>query len=100
MEEKNKVFAMNTLFFLSNSVGCSYQALISKDGLACHETKDGCDEGEASDNRKVLIGFALMDECRQQDVPREVYQNRDQTELSLKETLLIYKYGVEAEGRG
>ena len=49
---------------------------------------------------QVLIGFALMDECRQQDVPREVYQNSHQTELGLKGTLLIYKYGVKAEGRG
>ena len=90
---------MNTLFFLSNTVRCSNQPLISKDGLARQETKDGCDEGEASDNRQVLIGFALMDECRQQDVPREVYQNSHQTELGLKGTLLIYKYGVKAEGR-
>jgi len=91
---------MNTLFFLSNSVGCSYQALIGKDGLPRHETKDGCDERETSDNRQILIGFALMDEYRQRDVPREVYQNGHQTELGLKETLLIYKYGVKAEGRG
>ena len=88
------------LIFLSDSVRCSHQALISKDGLARHETKDGCDEGEASDNRQVLIGFSLMDECRQQDVPREVYQNSHQTEFGLKGTLLIYKYGVKAEGRG
>ena len=91
---------MNTLFFLSDSISCSHQPLISKDGLARHETKDGCDKWEASDNRQILIGFALMDEYRQRDVPREVYQNGHQTELGLKETLLIYKYGVKAEGRG
>ena len=88
------------LIFLSDSISCSHQALISKDGLARHETKDGCDKWEASDNRQILIGFALMDEYRQRDVPREVYQNGHQTEFGLKGTLLIYKYGVKAEGRG
>ena len=91
---------MNTLFFLSYPVSCSHQALISKDGLARHETKDGCDKWEASDNRQILIGFALMNQYRQQDVPRKMYQNSHQTELGLKGTLLIYKYGVKAEGRG
>ena len=94
------MFNHEHLIFLSDSVSGSHQPLISKDGLTRHETKDGCDEGEASDNRQVLIGFALMDECRQQDVPREVYQKGHQTEFGLKGTLLIYKYGVKAEGRG
>ena len=82
------------LIFLSDSVCCSHQALISKDGLARHKTKDGCDEGEASDNRQVLIGFALMDECRQQDVPREVYQNSHQTELGLKGTRIVTRQSL------
>ena len=91
---------MNTLFFLSYPIRCFYQTLIGQDGLACHETKDGREKGEASDNWELLIGLALLDEYCHEDIPYEMEQDGDQTKGSLTGTLLIYKYGVEAEGRG
>ena len=93
------MFNHEHLIFLSDSVRCSHQPLISQDGLTCYETKDGGEEGETSDYRKMIVSLALMDEYRQQDVPCKMEQDTDQTKGGLTGTLLIYKYGVKAEGR-